>query len=815
MKYSPRHILTIFLASLYFTFLVGCLIILAFPGATFFYQKVPVEISALSIRGNSFLYSFPFNPYLLNPESILVLEDGKVLIKSFTDDPRYEQEGTFNVQKIEGSRITVSFIPTGYAFPENAEDSYEILIRSKILSGNNVGQFAVFLLAGMVIFLGFELIKNQYNLENIHLPVRMANFWKNREPQPVNNVADRSSPRKKLITRSAVNLILLTFIFVLMEWLFFITKPSFMDIFGFPEKVKILLVTFLIAALGSMIVLLFFMILDAAVSLFFPYIRKYLYQIPFSFLAACLCLNLVDNFLYTIFNFGIAGSSSLVRIDYAFGFMILFVFILFKMAARNSQQTNSGKSHFWGVSALIIFVGSLILAVIQINWVDSFHVSSKFAGGLINRPNIILISSDGLDADNMSLYEYGRDTTPFLRELGGTSLVSENNFPNTGHSLGSETSLLTGRHPLATKVLYSPDILLGEDKYKHLPGILKDAGYKTVSLGVPYYSDVNVVNFQDAFDEVNCEERENFILSSHFLTSNFDREVYTLTQIQKRVIERLFHIFFIDDMKSAITTVNEASSNAVSDQERWSCLRSYLDTANRTGQPLFAHIHRMGTHGPMFETTIQRYSKGEEQDDNWMTDFYDDAIINFDSEIANLVEYLNYLNLYENTIIVIYTDHGSDWSTTKRIPLIIHFPNDEYSGIINNNSQNLDIAPTILDYLKIEIPEWMDGASLLNDLNPARIIFSVEPVEPVEFSGLWSIPKNIADLPFLQFGSITSIQCQKITSINLETFVISEGEIANHTSPCSPELFYSRQKILDQISDLFIQTGFQLPEDWK
>jgi hypothetical protein len=815
MKYSPRHILTIFLASLYFTLLVGCLIILAFPGATFFYQKVPVEISALSIRGNSFLYSFPFNPYLLNHESILVLEDGKVLIKSFTDNPRYEQEGTFNVQKIEGSRITVSFIPTGYAFSENAEDSYEILIRSKILSGNNVGQFAVFLLAGMVIFLGFELIKNQYNLENIHLPVWMANFWKNREPQPVNNVADRSSPRKKLITRSAVNLILLTFIFVLMEWLFFITKPSFMDIFGFPEKVKILLVTFLITALGSLIVLLFFMILDVAVSPFFPCIRKYLYQIPFAFLAACLCLILVDNFLYTIFNFGIVGSSSLVRIVYAFGFMILFVFILFKMAARNSQQTNSGKSHYWGVSALILFCGSLILAVIQINWVDSFHVSSKFAGSLINRPNIILISSDGLDADNMSLYEYGRDTTPFLRELGGTSLVGENNFTNASRSLGSETSTITGRSPIATRVLYSPDILRGSDRFQHLPGILKDAGYRTISLGVPYYVDANIINFENAFDEVNCIHHDYKIITSSFFLHNFENEVYLLLQINQRINERLSHIFFLKDMNRPIDPVTESSKNVVTDQESLSCLESYLDETIESGQPIFAQIHQMGTHGPKFETNVHRFSWGQDQVQFWDTNFYDDAILNFDSEIFLLVEQLKSRGLFENTIIVIYSDHGSNFSFDNRLPLIIHFPNNSHTGVINDNSQNLDIAPTILDYLGLEIPKWMDGSSLLGKLDPARLIISVEPVEPVRISGFWTIPTNVAYLPFQQFGSLNAIQCQKITSINLETFVISEGEIANHTSPCSPELFDSRQKILDQISDLFIQTGFQLPEDWK
>lgn len=69
---------------------------------------------------------------------------------------------------------------------------------------------------------------------------------------------------------------------------------------------------------------------------------------------------------------------------------------------------------------------------------------------------------------------------------------------------------------------------------------------------------------------------------------------------------------------------------------------------------------------------------------------------------------------YDNTILVIGSDHGQRFTTNKKIPLIIHFSNNEFSGVVFSNVQNIDIAPTILDYLHIHRPPWMSGESLLS-----------------------------------------------------------------------------------------------------
>jgi hypothetical protein len=829
-KYKPSYNLTIntriilnthsyqkFFVPLMILYLGGLLIsllVLVFPGAKIFYKTIRIDNESLRFDGTSIHFQIPLDRRIYNPESILVLEDGKILIRSYTDDPRYRQEGTFFLQEGFENELPVMFIPTENIARPIQERVFEILIRPNILSGNIVGQFSVILLTGMIVTLG--IVRKKINLRTMH-PFQGVDKPYYEVPESlIENTTKLQQPHwRESLLRAFVDIVIFTFFFIFMEWLFLVTKPSFMDYFPFWEKVRIFLVTSVLMTIIAVILLFIFFSIGVVVSRLRPQIGRYFIGIPLAFFATCLSFLLLDNFLNTVLSFGVAGSSAPVRILFSIGFVTLFLYFLFKIVDRYSSLRFAGEFHIYKWLSLGILVFSLPLFFSRVSAKVQSQGLPLISLEKENPPNIILISSDGLNSSNLSLYGYERDTTPFLRELAETSLVSENNFPNTDHSLGSETSLLTGRFPFITGVLFSPDILQGDDRFFHLPGMLRHAGYKTVSLGVPYYIDANNVNLRSAFDEVNCIEKGHDLSLGIGLSENFEPEQYLLYQIQKRVTERLLHIFFLRDIKSAIATVNDVSGYTVSDQARLQCLRGYLAEAKKSGQPVFIHMHQMGTHGPTFETTIQRFSFGEEQDQIWMTDFYDDTIINFDSDIANLVKYIKTLGLYENTVIAIYTDHGTEWTNSKRLPLLIHFPGGGITGRIHENTQNMDIPPTILDYLGMKIPDWMDGSSLLSPIPPTRTIFSVEPVEPVQVSGLWTMPKKTAELPFKQLSVIDAIQCQRITSIDLENLSVEESNVEAHTAPCSIDSLDTREEIINEVGKLLLRAGFQLPEDWN
>ncbi|MDZ7686293.1 MAG: sulfatase-like hydrolase/transferase [Gammaproteobacteria bacterium] len=129
----------------------------------------------------------------------------------------------------------------------------------------------------------------------------------------------------------------------------------------------------------------------------------------------------------------------------------------------------------WSTGALL--AASLLGATIAPGTPGNASVALP-AGSAKSLPNILILLSDGINAKNMSIYGYERDTTPFLRtylEKHPHTLV-ENAFGHTPKSSGSVTSILTGKLPITTGVFYRPEVLKGIHAYQHLPGILRSLG---------------------------------------------------------------------------------------------------------------------------------------------------------------------------------------------------------------------------------------------------------------------------------------------------------------------------------------------------
>jgi len=100
------------------------------------------------------------------------------------------------------------------------------------------------------------------------------------------------------------------------------------------------------------------------------------------------------------------------------------------------------------------------------------------------------------------------------------------------------------------------------------------------------------------------------------------------------------------------------------------------------------------------------------------------CIKSVDDGVGELLDYLKESGLEENTIVVYTSDQGfylgeHGWFDKRfmyeeslRTPLIIRYPREIKPGTkINNLVQNLDFAPTFLDYAGIEAPEEMQGES--------------------------------------------------------------------------------------------------------
>ncbi|MEA3440937.1 MAG: sulfatase-like hydrolase/transferase [Chloroflexota bacterium] len=511
-------------------------------------------------------------------------------------------------------------------------------------------------------------------------------------------------------------------------------------------------------------------------------------------------LMLVDNFSYTLFKFGVVSTQGVWRLAYAVGFSLMLGYVWWRgWKAAHARSKLGGNLRHWSAGLAIVLAATSVTALIY-----GMVTSRQYYGQLLETytmpaartPNIILIGGDGLSTSHLSVYSYERDTTPFLRQLAGSSLVGNNHFTNASSTTASTTTILTGREPIKVDVMRYPDILEGEDAYNHLPGILKQYGYTTIEVGVTKWVDARVVNLLNGFDSVNGQPLDPPLLNTLRRYLGDSQVPYFLWTTAQRALARIQHIFFIQEMENPIEAVMDPKAR-MSDQERVDTILSMLDQSR---QPVYMIAHFMGTHGPEFSFQDQVYSKGDMKDNPWNVNFYDDAIAGFDGYVEQIYKHLEERDMLDNTILIIYSDHGLRYVTNVQIPLIMHFPEGEFAGVFNHNSANMDIPVTLLDYMGLPKPDWMDGISLVSDDLPAsRPIFSIRSGSP---------KKVVA--PFYQIKTVQVIVCQRWYQLNVQENQSKSGTFPEYASECDAEQEPTDKEIHELIIQYLSQHGYEV-----
>jgi len=154
---------------------------------------------------------------------------------------------------------------------------------------------------------------------------------------------------------------------------------------------------------------------------------------------------------------------------------------------------------------------------------------------------------------------------------------------------------------------------------------------------------------------------------------------------------------------------------------------AYTERLNRLTEAEREQWHTV--YGPINEDFIKNTPKGQAltlwKYQRYMEDYLG-VIKSVDRNIGRVLEYLDDNDLTKNTMVVYTSDQGfflgeHGWFDKRfmyeesfRTPLLIRYPNEIEAGSINSDLvQNIDFAPTVLDVAGINIPEDMQGESLL------------------------------------------------------------------------------------------------------
>ena len=131
-----------------------------------------------------------------------------------------------------------------------------------------------------------------------------------------------------------------------------------------------------------------------------------------------------------------------------------------------------------------------------------------------------------------------------------------------------------------------------------------------------------------------------------------------------------------------------------------------------------------------------------------------------DHLLGNILDYFDENNLWDDTTLILTTDHGfmlgeHDWWAKNRmpmyneiahIPLFIHHPDyKEYAGETRDTvTQNIDLMPTFLSLNNLNIPEEVKGKSILDFLKKDSENYTA-------LYGYWGGGINITDGKYTYF----------------------------------------------------------------
>jgi len=360
--------------------------------------------------------------------------------------------------------------------------------------------------------------------------------------------------------------------------------------------------------------------------------------------------------------------------------------------------------------------------------------AAKLAAASAGRPNILLIVLDTVRADHLSLYGYGRHTTPNLQALALESVVFRNAVSAADMTLSSYGAMYTSLYPSWHGAL--------PIKANHLTGL--DSSFLTLA---EILSDHDYITLAT-------------LANNGYLNPEFGMHQGFQYYDVRGAVEQGGADFYLRDairpvLNLAVSTAELDRVYRRADQITDSGLRLFAAMRARKA-PFFLSLNYMDAHEPYLPPAAYRglfAGPGRDFDKSRLRevraelavhrrtpfteaalrDFaaeYDGALAFMDAEIKRLLDGLKQTGLYDNTLIVVTADHGealgerddlnhpaSVHQELVRIPLLIKYPRSFSAAPgqwVDGAVSGVDLMPTMLDVAGIPIQGNLQGRSLRN-----------------------------------------------------------------------------------------------------
>lgn len=318
--------------------------------------------------------------------------------------------------------------------------------------------------------------------------------------------------------------------------------------------------------------------------------------------------------------------------------------------------------------------------------------------------NLLFITLDTTRADALSCYGAAPGTTPMIDQIGAEGTIFERAYSQTNSTNSSHVAMFTGRHAIDTTILNN-ETTAPED-LETLPAAFQRHGYRTGGFpAVPHASEIllDLPGFDMSYE-----------LTAGILAQDvIDRTIDWITEPSDDPFFAWVHFYDPHTPYSAPPPYPQRFYKG----DPWSG-----DSPPIESDPAFR-----------LAPVISREQFTGLRDLSYPWEMYRAELRYTDDQIARLVTRLKDAGLYDDTAIVIVSDHGESfgehdiyyshfslYDTNLVIPLVVRFPGFPIGVRSRAAVTHLDLVPTLTEAFGITMDPVSDagfpGRSLLGAL---------------------------------------------------------------------------------------------------
>jgi arylsulfatase A-like enzyme len=415
-----------------------------------------------------------------------------------------------------------------------------------------------------------------------------------------------------------------------------------------------------------------------------------------------------------------------------------------------------------------------LLALVNIGLARSIR-KAGVAGSKPAQPNILMIILDALSARDMSLYGYPRQTTPNIDRFAERATVYHNHYAGGNFTTTGTASLLTGTLPWTHHAFNLQgmvnDLTLPRNIFNLAPEGTYTSSYTHNLLALTL-----LYQFRDHLNELGMPrklalsdlEYSDLVFKRDYNTSFMGENLILRgngTKAGSLFMSLWYHQFIQSHEQQINKEYKQQFPLKVPNQDEVyfileDSINWTIEQVKTLRQPYLAYYHFLPPHGPyypridfmgIFNDTLSPADKPEsfasegfrQKGLNRDRRFYDQYIAYADSEFGRLVDAMNQTGAFDNTYVILTSDHGELFERGIRghvtpvlyepivhIPLIISKPGGNARQDVFTRTSCVDLLPTIQSIYGQPVPEWCEGQVLptfaAQESTAERAIFAMD-----------------------------------------------------------------------------------------